>query len=505
MPRGTSINHFPKNAGEERIELKNADAEQALLGSVIIDPQIYPTIDISLSDFSIDQIRWTWCAIGELIEENVSIDPITIADRLEKDGKLAEVGGPAYLARLINIPSSYLNATDYAKIVKKLAKKRREEILANRLLRYSHSADENPVELDRIKSDFESLQKDSGRGLADPWGEPYTLVDAYQERPPVEHIAGNMFELPSLNIVYGSPGTLKSFLMADLAVCAAAGIDWLAPAPWQIGNIAQPIKTRQCSVMWVDFDNGSRRTHDRIAALSRARNLPIDTPITYYSMPYPWLNATDKGSIGALSLRIQVLGCEFVVIDNLGTVSGGVDENSSEMIQVMSSFRQLAEETGAAIILIHHQTKNRISTGRAGDSLRGHSSIEGSLDMTLMVEREELSDTISIKGPKARGVDINPFSAVFSYEDDQFGELITAKFWGTASEDMHSGQAIRREIKASLVGKVLNKADLSNTVKETLKAVGINRIRDQIDRMAAAGDLLVADGLKPKERIFRLP
>jgi hypothetical protein len=314
-----------------------------------------------------------------------------------------------------------------------------------------------------------------------------------------------MFALPSLNIVYGSPGTLKSLFLADLAICTAAGIDWLVPAPWHIGNLAQAIKTRQCNVMWLDFDNGKRRTDNRLAALAKARELPEDTPITYYSMPNPWLNATDKGSIGALSLRIKESDCKLIVIDNLGTVSGGADENSAEMIQVMSLFRQLAEETGAAIVLIHHQTKNRGVISRAGDSLRGHSSIEASLDMALMVEREELSDTISIKCPKARGADVNPFSAVFTYEDDQYGELITAKFWGTASEDMHSGIAIKREIKEALFGAVLNKADLSKAVKEVLTTVGINRIRDYIDRMVAAGDLHASGGSHAAERIYRLP
>ena len=65
----------------------------------------------------------------------------------------------------------------------------------------------------------------------DAW-RAYTLADAYQERPPVEYITGKLFELPSLNIVYGAPGTLKSFLLQDLSICVAAGQPWLAPAPW---------------------------------------------------------------------------------------------------------------------------------------------------------------------------------------------------------------------------------------------------------------------------------
>ena len=112
---------------------------------------------------------------------------------------------------------------------------------------------------------------------ADPW-KAFTLADAYQARPPVEYVTGRLFEIPSLNIVYGAPGTLKSFLLQDLAVCVASGQDWLTPAPWQ--GSGRGIITKQAPVIWLDFDNGTRRTHNRFEALGRARNLPAETPIT---------------------------------------------------------------------------------------------------------------------------------------------------------------------------------------------------------------------------------
>lgn len=338
---------------------------------------------------------------------------------------------------------------------------------------------------------------------SDPW-QAFTLTDAYQDRPPVEYIAAGLFALPSVNIVYGSPGTLKSFLLADLAICAAAGIEWLPPAPWINGNIATAITTRQCPAMWLDFDNGQRRTHDRIGALARARELPIETPITYYSMPSPWLDATNKNSIGALSLRVQDKGGKLVIIDNLGVVSGSADENSGDMSQVMSLFRQLSEETGAAVVLIHHQRKGNGTTGRAGDTLRGHSSIEAAIDLGLLIEREELADTITLKATKVRGADVLPFSAVFTYEDNPAGDLLTAKFFGTATEDLQSNPAIKREIKAALYGTTMNKTELTGAVKTILPDVGKNRIRDMIDRMATGGELLMISGQRT-EKVYRLP
>jgi hypothetical protein len=338
-------------------------------------------------------------------------------------------------------------------------------------------------------------------GPADPW-QVFTLADAYTERPPVEYIAAGLFALPSLNIVYGSPGTLKSFILADLLACAAAGNDWLTPAPWINGNLAHSIPTRQCPSMWLDFDNGRRRTHDRFGALGRGRGLPPETPLYYYSMPSPWLDASSKTSIGELSLRIQERGIQFLAVDNLGVVSGNADENSGDMVRVMSEFRQMAEETGAAVVLIHHQRKSNGSLGRAGDSLRGHSSIEAALDLALLIEREELSDTVSIKATKVRGADVLPFSAVFTFENRPDGELDTARFYGIASDDLRSGAAIEREIMVSLLGSSMNKTDLTKAVKESLPDVGVNRIRDMIDRLASTSKLRQSNGKNNTEKIY---
>jgi hypothetical protein len=364
---------------------------------------------------------------------------------------------------------------------------------------------------DERRQFYWALQYPTRAALEEPPPEPedhwqaFTLADAYLERPPVEYAADKLFALPSLNIVYGAPGTLKSFLLADLVVCVASGQDWLPPASWANGNgsaSARGIATRQCACMWLDFDNGRRRTHDRFGALGRARGLPAGTPLYYYSMPSPWLDAGDKAHIGSLSLRMLDRGVKLVVVDNLGVVSGDADENSGDMVGVMSEFRQLAEETGAAVVLIHHQRKSNGSIGRAGDTLRGHSSIEAALDLALLVEREELADTVSIKATKVRGADVLPFSCAFTYENRADGQLHSAKFFGIQADDTRSGGAIEREVLVALRNTSLNKTDLTKTVKEALPDVGVNRIRDMIDRLAGKGRLRVSNGRNNTERLY---
>lgn len=318
--------------------------------------------------------------------------------------------------------------------------------------------------------------------LADVYGwRGFSLAAAYATRPPTAYVIAGMFSLPSLNIVYGAPGCLKSMLLADAAVCVASGESWLPALP-QDNLPALPVK--QCPVLWIDYDNGTRRTLDRLGALARARQLPVTTPLTCFSMASPWLDANSAAEMANLHWRIMQLEAKFIVIDNLGTVSGDADENSAAMIKVLGHFRQLAEETGAAVVLIHHQRKGHHNGGRAGDALRGHSSIEAALDLALLVTREdETTPYIDIKSTKTRDIPVMPRGARFTYEyKPNSQDLDTARFFGTSTElDDNSEFAIDAEILDTLRhSNNLSQSEIIEIVKSELPDASKKKIRQRI-------------------------
>jgi hypothetical protein len=351
-------------------------------------------------------------------------------------------------------------------------------------------ADEEPVEI-------------KPRNALGAW-QPFTLRDAYTPRPPVQYAVGKLFELPSLNIVFGSPGCMKSFVLADMACCIAAGVPWLGPLP---GDTCEPIAVKQSPVMWLDFDNGKRRTHDRFAALARARNLPDDAPIYYYSMPSPWLNASDKNHVAALVEVIKQHGAKVVVIDNLGVIAPDVDENSADMIAVMAHLRWIAEESGAALVVIHHQRKSNGNIGRAGENLRGFSGIEAALDRALLVEREEKTPEITIKSTKDRGVTIYPFGGIFTFENDENDEIKTARFFGKPMIDPKSIAGLMKIIAETLGRDEMTKGDLVEAVKEELgkDAPGVNKIRSTIDLMMQEERILKNSGENNSQMLKNCP
>jgi hypothetical protein len=331
----------------------------------------------------------------------------------------------------------------------------------------------------------------------------YSMRDARTPRAPLCFIVEALIVAASLVIFYGAPGTLKSMLLAELAVCVAAGLPWLAALPGESG-LAR--RVTQMPVLWCDFDNGTRRTHERFDAIGRAHAVPDDIPLYYVSMPSPWLDASAIDSITRLADQIREINAGLVVIDNLGTVTGQVDENSAEMINVMAHLRWLAEFTGAAVVVVHHQRKANGLQGRAGETLRGHSSIEAALDLALLVERETGASLVSVRSTKTRDVDVTPFGAQFTFEHkDGSKELQAARFYGVMVEDTTSDQAIERAIiEAVTQHHPVNQTKLANAVKDVLPEIGSNRIRQLANKMVSKKRLTSNSGAHGA-RLYDLP
>jgi len=312
----------------------------------------------------------------------------------------------------------------------------------------------------------------------DPWAKyTFTLKDAYAPREPLKYIVEGLFSLPSLSIVYGAPGTLKSLFMGFVAVSVAAGLPCLGR------------ETIKAAVLWIDFDNGKRRSHERFEALGRGTDIPETVPFFYASMPHPWLNAGNSEDIESLCSRIIEQEIKLVIIDNLGLVSPGADENSGEMIYIMSNLRELSERTSAAVVLIHHQRKTN-GRGRIGESLRGHSSIEGALDVALLISREEDSNVVTIRSTKTRDVDVTPFATEFWFEH-RLGtdELAKAGFKLLEMEDTTSDRAIEKIILNTVFSNPsFKQKQVIETVKPKLRA-GVNRIRSVYNRLKETGKL----------------
>ena len=98
----------------------NIEAEQAVLGSLLLSKEKYPEVDalINPGDFESEAHREIYECIKQLADEGKGIDHITVSKQLDRKNSLQRVGGVDYLKELQKVPVSALAADSYANLVK---------------------------------------------------------------------------------------------------------------------------------------------------------------------------------------------------------------------------------------------------------------------------------------------------------------------------------------------------------------------------------------------------
>ncbi len=96
------------------------EAEQSVLGSILIDPESFDKIAglITSDDFYLEEHKNIFETMKELYKKNKRIDLITLIDELVKDGVYDKAGGTEYIKIIAKIVPGASNIVDYAKIVK---------------------------------------------------------------------------------------------------------------------------------------------------------------------------------------------------------------------------------------------------------------------------------------------------------------------------------------------------------------------------------------------------
>lgn len=108
------------------------EAEQALLGAMLIDPQYMPCVSTFLqsTDFYYVAHGWVWQAMVSIHENGGEVDTLTLSSELEIRGQLNQIGngmfyGRAYLTFLVNQCENHHHAETYARLIERCAIRRR--------------------------------------------------------------------------------------------------------------------------------------------------------------------------------------------------------------------------------------------------------------------------------------------------------------------------------------------------------------------------------------------
>lgn len=386
----------PPEAGDIPIPFSR-EAEEAVIGAVLIDPDVYVELAqfLQATDFFIVRHRWIWEAFTSLYQDQTPLDYLTVCEELRRAGRLDDLGGSPYLTALLNQVPSSLHAVAYAHVVKEQARKRQVLEIAKDLTTGAYNNDESAASLaTRALAWLTTIQPDSPRYVV------HSAAEALEPHPPTEWILEPLLSQGSVAIFYGEPGTKKTYSLLSMAVCVAAGKPWLE------------MKTHQTRVLIIDEESGERRMFHRLGSALRGELVDKDCPIEFISLG--GFHLDNPADVLLLNKEIEASGAGLVIFDALADLMQG-DENSKQDTQpVLNALRRLAEQTDAAMCVIHHANKV--------GGYRGSSAIKGAVDLMVQVTSEDGSPYINFKSEKNRDGEAISWSAKAAWvkEPEQF-------------------------------------------------------------------------------------
>jgi replicative DNA helicase len=205
----------------ERMPPYDIDAEEAVIGSLLIDGSAIFKIATLLQqqDFYHEQNRLLYEACLSLYQRNEAINQITVAQELDRKGRLEECGGAAYLSHLISMVPTSLDIEYYAQIVYRLAVSRRLITAARQIEAVGYEA--NPdVDASLNKAEdilFRLRHGQSPRDLI----HVRQVLDSYFETPPSHDVEGYVEQIPYvLSNFVGLDDFLGGFQRSDLTIIA---------------------------------------------------------------------------------------------------------------------------------------------------------------------------------------------------------------------------------------------------------------------------------------------
>jgi replicative DNA helicase len=139
------------------------EAEEALLGSLLIDPDAIFEVSSFLKPaaFYNESNRWIYEAVLAIYNARKPLDFITLHDELRRQERLEKIGGEGYLIGLLNTVPTAINAESYGRIIEAAALRRQMLQAAGEIARLAYDeAEDVSVVIDRAEQALFSVSED---------------------------------------------------------------------------------------------------------------------------------------------------------------------------------------------------------------------------------------------------------------------------------------------------------------------------------------------------------
>ncbi|MCP4380061.1 MAG: replicative DNA helicase [Hyphomicrobiales bacterium] len=419
---------IPERTESHRSAPQNVDAEQALLGAILINNEAYYRVsDYLKSEHFFEPVhRRIFQVAGELVRANKVASPVTIKTFLPAELAIGDLNLAQYVARLAAEATTIINADDYGRTIYDLAIRRALIGVGEDLVNVAYDSPVEKTPRHQIEDAEKQLYDLAEHGNYDTGFHAFetALVNAidmasaaYQRDGHLSGLATGLEELdrkmgglqPSdLVILAARPGMGKTSLATNIAFNVAqawqgeqqadgttktvsGGIIGFFSLEMSAEQLATRIIAEQAGVPSADIRRG-RITEDQFAQIVAASGKMNRVPL--------YVDQTGGLTIGQLAARARRLkrqrGLDLLVVDYIQLMQAsqrrGSDNRVQEITEITNQLKALAKELQVPILALSQlsrQVENRDDKHPQLSDLRESGSIEQDADVVLFIYREE--------------------------------------------------------------------------------------------------------------------
>jgi replicative DNA helicase len=395
----------------------NREAEEAVVGAVLINPEVYYDLAqfLQADDFYIHRLRWIWEAFTRLHEQRTPLDILTVTEELDRAGQLGEIGGPAYLTALLNQVPTSLHAEAYGHMVEATAIRRRMLNAANQIatLAYDEHESVEHVMEEAEKSVFDVSQRRLRHDLqpiSAVLSEYYDRIDELARRP--EEIFGvptgfidldrmlTGMQASDFLIIAGRPGQGKTgFLLSAAKNAAMLHKKHVAIFSLEMSNeqVVQRLVAQETGIDSQRLRTG-KLNQDEWPLFTQAVEVLSDTHIFLDDTP----------AISPLQLRTKCrrlhmeFGLDLVLVDYLQLMGGDVrtENRVQEVSYISRNLKVLARELNVPVLAaaqLSRAVEQRTDKRPVLSDLRESGSLEQDSDVVMFIYRPDQYEKDTVK------------------------------------------------------------------------------------------------------------
>jgi replicative DNA helicase len=394
----------------------NREAEEATIGSVLINPEAGPSLQLFLKpgDFYISRHRMIWEALKRLQVQRIPVDLVTLSEELDRVGELAEIGGPAYLTALSNSAPQSQNAEAYGRIVESHAIRRRmitsAQAIARAAYEEGHEITDSLATAEKAFNSIMLSQANDRAHITETLSQQYDEIDQHIEPrvtrtgyAEIDKMLGGGYTGDGFYIIAGRPGEGKTSSLLANAYYAAMGEEALGIPKQKVLFASLEMNRHEVTNRLVSFESGINTQR-----IKNRKMLEHEWPIYTHSIEVlsnldivfddrP-LQTPDHLRLTALHERPDVIFVDYIQLMN-----SGLDPRTTRNDQIghiSRSLKLLARELHIPVIaasqLSRDVEKRRNKEPHLSD-LRESGSLEQDADVVMFIWRNATKVTTEIE------------------------------------------------------------------------------------------------------------